>query len=133
MGNDDAFGGLQAMAENMPDTRPGPPFAGLDRYFDEPEPREDRRAAGLLGWAATARKEQRCALLRLTQWMHEAPDAERRVILILMEQYEGRLPRGAVTEIARMAGVRRKRVWFAVSRFAKYFPDAVAKARGVKE
>jgi len=34
---------------------------------------------------------------------------------------------------ARMAGVRRKRVWFAVSRFARYFPDAVAKARGVKE
>jgi hypothetical protein len=65
--------------------------------------------------------------------MHEAPDAERRVILVLMEQYEGRLPRGAVTEIARMAGVRRKRVWFAVNRFAKYFPDAVAKARGVKE
>ena len=48
----------------MPDTRPGPPFAGVDRYFDEPEPHEDVRAAGLLGWAATARKEQRGALLR---------------------------------------------------------------------
>lgn len=133
MGSDDAYGVMRAMAENVPDTRPGPPFAGVDRYFDEPEPREDGRAAGLLGWAATARKEQRGALLRLTQWMHEAPDAERRVILILMGQYEGRLPRGAVSEIARMAGVRRKRVWFAVSRFAKYFPDAVARTRGVKE
>jgi len=133
MVNDDAFGVMQAMAETVPDTRPGPPFAGVDRYFDEPEPREDGRAAGLLGWAATARKEQRGALLRLTQWMHEAPDAERRVILILMEQYEGRLPRGAVADIARTAGVQRKRVWFAVNRFAKYFPDAVAKARGVKE
>jgi hypothetical protein len=133
MGNDDAFGGLQAMAENVPDKRPIPPLVGLDQYFDEPEPTEDERIGGMLGWAAKATKEQRGALLRLTQWMHEAPDAERRVILILMEQYEGRLPRGAVADIARTAGVQRKRVWFAVSRFAKYFPDAVAKTRGVKE
>jgi len=133
MFNGDDFGALAAMAESVPDTRPVPPFAGVDRFFDEPEPRGDGRAAGLLGWAATARKEQRGALLRLTQWMHEAPDAERRVILILMEQYEGRLPRGAVADIARTAGVQRKRVWFAVSRFAKYFPDAVAKSRGVRE
>jgi len=133
MVNGYAFGVMQAMAENVPDTRPVPPFAGVDRFFDEPEPREDGRAAGLFGWAATAPKQQRGALLRLTQWMHEAPDAERRVILILMEQYQGRMPRGAVTEIARMAGVQRKRVWIAVSRFAKHFPEAVGKTRGVKE
>ena len=129
MVNDDAFGGLQAMAENVADTRPVPPFAALDRYFDEPEPAADGRVDGMLGWAAKATKEQRGGLVRFAAWCHQATDAERRVILILMEQYGGRLPRGAVNDIAKLAGVNHHRVAIAVRRFLKFFPDAVSALR----
>ena len=129
MVNDDAFGGLQAMAENVADTRPVPPFAALDRYFDEPEPAADSRVDGMLGWAAKATKAQRGGLVRFAAWCHQATDAERRVILILMEQYGGRLPRGAVNDIAKLAGVNHHRVAIAVRRFVKFFPDAVSALR----
>ena len=129
MVNGNTFGDLQAMAENVPDTRPVPPFAALDRYFDEPEPAADGRVDGMLGWAAKATKEQRGGLVRFAAWCHQATDAERRVILILMEQYGGRLPRGAVNDIAKLAGVNHHRVAIAVRRFLKFFPDAVSALR----
>jgi hypothetical protein len=129
MGNDDAFGGLQAMAENVPDTRPVPPLVGLDRFFDEPEPSDDERIGGMLGWAAKATKEQRGGLVLFAAWCHQAPDAERRVIMNLMERYDGRLPGGAVNDLARQAGVSRERVRLAVNRFASFFPDAVSATR----
>ncbi len=129
MGGDDAFGGLQAMAENVADPRPIPPFAALDRYFDEPEPAEDVRVPGMLGWAAKASKTQRGGLVRFAAWCHQAPDAERRVILILMERYDGRLPGGAVNDIAALAGVSRQRASYAIRRFARFFPDAVSATR----
>ena len=41
-------GKVQAMADDIADTRPLPPLVGIDRYFDEPEPVEDERIAGML-------------------------------------------------------------------------------------
>jgi hypothetical protein len=115
--------------EAVADVRPEPPFAGVDRFFDEPDPAEDGRVRGLLGWSAAAGKDQRTALLRFTQWCACAPDGERRVILTLMSHYEGRLPKGAVTDIAEAAGVSRETVRVAVNRFTRYFPEGVSKRR----
>jgi hypothetical protein len=83
----------------------------------------------LLGWSARAAKDQRAALLRFTQWCACAPDGERRVILALMSQYGGRVPKGAVNDIALTAGVSRQTVQTAINRFTRYFPDAVSKRR----
>jgi len=121
--------GCNCVLENVVDTRPEPPFAGVDRYFDEPEAAADDRAEGLLGWASRARKDQRLALLRFCQWCACAPDAERRVILLLMRQYEGRVPKGAVADLAAAAGVSRETVRVAMRRFAAHFPDAVSRRR----
>ena len=51
------------------------------------------------------------------------------MILTLMRQYEGRLPKGAVTDIAETAGVSRETVRVAVNRFTRYFPEGVSKRR----
>jgi len=114
--------------ENVADTRPEPPFVGVDRYFDEPNA-ADGRATGLVGWAATARKDQRAALLRFCQWCACAPDGERRVVLLLMRQYEGRVPKGAVNDLAAEARVSRETVRMALKRFARYCPEAVSSRR----
>jgi hypothetical protein len=115
--------------DTVADVRPEPPFAGVDRFFDEPAPAEDGRVRGLLVWSAAAGKDQRAALLRFTQWCACAPDGERRVILALMSQYESRLPKGAVTDIAEAARVSRETVRVAVNRFTRYFPEGISKRR----
>ena len=127
--SDDDFTSPQDVAENISDGRPPPPFAGLDRYFDEPEPSADGRVDGLLGWAARANAAQRGGLAKFAAWCAQAPDAERRVILILMERYEGRLPRFAVGDIAALAGISRRTVCSAIKRFTGYFPGAVSDER----
>ena len=132
MNEHDDFGGLQAMAENVADTGPVAPFVGLDRYFDEPAPAEDGRARGLLGWAARADKAQRGGLERFAGWCARAPDAERRVILLLMEQYAGRVPMGAVADVAAAASVSRQTVFNAIRRFLSYFPGAISQTRRSK-
>jgi len=129
MGGGETFGGLQAMAENVPDGRPVFPMVAADRFFDEPEPREDGALTALIGWGSRANKAQRGGMLRLVQWMHEAPDAERRVILILFDSFQGRLPCGAVNSIAGSAGCSVETVRVAMKRFSKYFPDAISKQR----
>ena len=106
MSDEDDLTTPQDVAENMPDGIPPPPFVGLDQYFDEPSPSEDRRADGLLGWAAKASKAQRGGLVSFAVWCAQAPDAERRVIQLLMEQYAGRVPMGAVNDMAGTAGCR---------------------------
>jgi hypothetical protein len=115
--------------EAVADVRPEPPYAGVDQFFDEPAAAEDGRVRGLLVWSAAAGKAQRTALLRFTQWCACAPDGERRVILALMSQYEGRLPKGAVTDIAEAARVSRETVRVAVNRFTRYFPESISKRR----
>ena len=132
MNGHDDFGELQAMAENVADTGPVAPFVGLDRYFDEPAPADDGRARGLLGWAARADKSQRGGLERFAGWCARAPDAERRVILLLMEQYAGRVPMGAVADVAAAASVSRQTVFNAIRRFLSYFPGAISEARRSK-
>ncbi len=122
----------QDVAENISDGRPPPPFIGLDQFFDEPEPSEDRRARGLLGWAARADKAQRGGLVNFAGWCARAPDAERRVILLLMEQYAGRMPMGAVNDVAAAASVSRQTVFNAIRRFLSYFPGAISDARRSK-
>jgi hypothetical protein len=122
----------QDVAENISDGRPPPPFAGLDRYFDEPEPPGDGRVGGLLGWAAKADKAQRGGLVNFAAWCAQAPDAERRVILHLMRQYEGRVPMGAVADVAAAAGVSRMTVFNAIRRFVSFFPGAISEARRSK-
>jgi hypothetical protein len=59
-------------------------------------------------------------------------DAERRVILLLMEQYAGRVPMGAVADVAAAASVSRQTVFNAVRRFLSYFPGAISQARRSK-
>ena len=132
MADDDDLTAPQDVAENISDGRPPPPFVGLDRYFDEPAPADDGRARGLLGWAARADKAQRGGLERFAGWCARAPDAERRVILLLMEQYAGRVPMGAVADVAAAASVSRQTVFNAVRRFVSYFPGAISEARRSK-
>lgn len=129
MSDFDGFSGLQAMAENMPDGRPVFPLVGDDRYFDEPDPEEEGPVTGFLGWGARASAAQRSGMLKLVQWMAEAPDAERRVILVLFERFQGRLPGGAVNDLSETAGTSRETVRVAIKRFAKYFPEAIDKHR----
>jgi hypothetical protein len=116
----------------MPDGFPPPPFVGLDQYFDEPSPAEDTRTGGLLGWAARASKAQRGGLVNFAAWCSRAPDAERRVILHLMRQYEGRVPMGAVADVAAAAGVSRMTVFTAIRRFVSFFPGAISESRRSK-
>ena len=132
MSDHDDFGELQAMAENVPDPGPVAPFVGLDRYFDEPAPQGDGRAGGLLGWAARAGKAQRGGLVNFAAWCARAPDAERRVIQHLMEQYQGRVPMGAVADVAAAAGVSRMTVFNAIRRFVAFFPGAISETRRSK-
>ena len=132
MSDHDDFGELQAMAENVADPGPVAPFVGLDRYFDEPTPAADGRVGGLLGWAAKADKAQRGGLVNFAAWCAQAPDAERRVILHLMEQYAGRVPMGAVSDVAAAASVSRQTVFNAIRRFVTFFPGAISEARRSK-
>ena len=132
MSDEDDLTSPQDVAENISDGRPPPPFAGLDRYFDEPEPSGDGRVGGLLGWAAQADKAQRGGLVNFAAWCAQAPDAERRVILHLMEQYQGRVPMGAVADVSGMAGVSRMTVFNAIRRFVSFFPGAISEARRSK-
>lgn len=129
MTNGDGFSGLQAMAENVPDGRPVFPLVAPDRFFDEPEPSEGGALSALLGWGSRADKLKRAGMLKLIQWMHEAPDAERRVILILFSDFQGRVPVGVVNGIAKMAGCSVETVRVAMKRFTKYFPDAISPKR----
>lgn len=122
------FTDFQAMVENVPETRPGPMFRGVDRYFDEPE-QTDGRLTGLLGWAAKANEAQRGALFRFTAWCFKARDFERRVIFVLMDRYQGRLPCGAVNDIADLAGVSREAVRIAIKNFSSAFPGCVSESR----
>ena len=132
MADDDDFTAPQEVAENISDGRPPPPFVGLDRYFDEPEPAADGRVDGMLGWAAKATKEQRGGLVRFAAWCHQATDAERRVILHLMRQYQGRVPMGAVADASAAAGVSRMTVFTAIRRFVSFFPGAISETRRSK-
>ena len=132
MSEHDDYGELQAMAENVADPGPVAPFVGLDRYFDEPSPSGDGRVDGLLGWAVRANKSQRGGLCRFAAWCAQAPDAERRVILHLMEQYAGRVPMGAVSDVAAAASVSRQTVFNAIRRFVSFFPGAISEARRSK-
>ena len=132
MSDHDDFGELQAMAENVADPGPVAPFVGLDRYFDKPAPAEDGRARGLLGWAAQADKAQRGGLAKFAAWCSQAPDAERRVILHLMRQYQGRVPMGAVADASAAAGVSRMTVFTAIRRFVSFFPGAISETRRSK-
>lgn len=119
-------------SERVPDDRPGPMFAGVDRYFDEPE-RSDGRAAGLLAWAARANAAQRSGLARFAAWMASAPDGERRVILVLFGEFQGRTPRGVINDCAALAGVSRDTVQRAVRRFGEYLPGVLPELRGRTE
>jgi hypothetical protein len=132
MSDDDDFTSPQDVAENRPDGIPPPPFVGLDRYFDEPAPSDDGRIGGLLGWAAKADKAQRGGLVNFAAWCAQAPDAERRVILHLMEQYQGRVPMGAVSDVAAAALVTRQTVFNAIRRFVSFFPGAISETRRSK-
>ena len=132
MSDDDDFTSPQDVAENMPDGFPPPPFVGLDQYFDEPESSSDGRVDGLLGWAARANAAQRGGLVNFAAWCAQAPDAERRVILHLMEQYQGRVPMGAVADVSGVAGVSRMTVFNAIRRFVSFFPGAISEARRSK-
>ena len=132
MSDHDDFGELQAMAEKVADPDPVAPFVGLDQYFDEPAPSGDGRIGGLLGWAAQADKAQRGGLVNFAAWCAQAPDAERRVILHLMEQYQGRVPMGAVSDVAAAASVTRQTVFNAIRRFVSFFPGAISEARRSK-
>jgi len=132
MSDEDDLTTPQDVAENMPDGIPPPPFVGLDQYFDEPSPSEDKRADGLLGWAARASKAQRGGLVSFAAWCAQAPDAERRVIQLLMEQYAGRVPMGAVCDVAAAASVSRQTVFNAIRRFVSFFPGAISEARRSK-
>ena len=132
MSDEDDFTSPQDVAENMPDGIPPPPFVGLDQYFDEPEPSVDGRADGLLGWAARADKAQRGGLVNFAAWCAQAPDAERRVIQHLMGQYQGRVPMGAVSDVAAAASVSRQTVFNAIRRFVSFFPGAISEARRSK-
>lgn len=125
----DDFSGLQAMAENIADGRPVFPRVGEDRYFDEPADKEEGSLMGLLGWCVRASRKNCGGLSKFFAWMSAAPDAERRVILILFERYQGRLPAGAVADIASLAGVSRRTVSTAIKRFDGYFPGAVSPDR----
>ena len=49
MSDEDDLTTPQDVAENMPDGTPPPPFVGLDQYFDEPSPSEDKWRTGC--WA----------------------------------------------------------------------------------
>ncbi len=132
MSDEDDLTSPQDVAENISDGRPPPPFAGLDRYFDEPAPADDGRVGGLLGWAAQADKSQRGGLVNFAAWCSQAPDAERRVILHLMRQYAGRLPMGAVADVAAAASVSRQTVFNAIRRFVSFFPGAISETRRSK-
>jgi hypothetical protein len=92
----------------------------------------DGRVGGMLGWAAKADKAQRGGLVNFAAWCAQAPDAERRVILLLMEQYAGRVPMGAVADVAAAASVSRQTVFNAIRRFLSYFPGAISEARRSK-
>lgn len=117
------------MAENVADGRPVFPMVGRDRFFDEPEKGEDGPLCGLLAWCVRVGRKNCGGLANFFRWMSEAPDAERRVILILFERYQGRLPGGAVADIAALAETSRRTVSTAIGRFAKYFPGAVSEQR----
>jgi len=121
--------GLRAMAENTPDGRPVFPLVERDRFFDEGSPSESGPLTGLIGWSVQASKMQRGGLLRLVQWMQVATDAERRVILILFEQFQGRVPCGAVKEISARAETSGETVRVAMKRFTSFFPDAISPLR----
>ena len=125
----DDYSGLQAVAENLSDGRPVFPLVAPDRFFDEPEPSEDGPVTSLIGWSVRASKAQRGGMLNLVQWMHEATDAERRVILVLFERFQGRVPGGAVNDMAKTAGTSVETVRVAMKRFSKFFPDAISKRR----
>ena len=132
MSDEDDFTSPQDVAENRPDGIPPPPFVGLDRYFDEPEPADDSRIGGLLGWAAKADKAQRGGLVKFAAWCAQAPDAERRVIMHLMGQYQGRVPMGAVADVSGVAGVSRMTVFNAIRRFVSFFLGAISETRRSK-
>ena len=121
--------GLRAMAENTPDGRPVFPLVERDRFFDEGSPSESGPLTGLIGWSVQASKMQRGGLLRLVQWMQVATDAERRVILILFERFQGRVPCGAVKEISSLAETSGETVRVAMKRFTSFFPDAISPLR----
>ena len=132
MSDDSDFTTPQDVAENLSDGRPPPPFVGLDQYFDEPAPSGDGRVGGLLGWAAHADRAQRGGLVNFAAWCAQAPDAERRVIQLLMEQYAGRVPMGAVCDVAAAATVSRQTVFNAIRRFVSFFPGAISETRRSK-
>ncbi len=121
--------GLRAMAENVPDGRPVFPLVERDRFFDEGSPSEAGPLTGLIGWSVQASRMQRGGLLRLVQWMQVATDAERRVILILFERFQGRVPCGAVKEISSLADTSGETVRVAMKRFTSFFPDAISPLR----
>lgn len=125
----DEFSGLQAMAENVADGRPVFPLVEGDRFFDEPEKDEDGPLTSLLAWSVRVGRKNCGGLSLFFKWMNEAPDAERRVILILFERYQGRLPAGAVADISTLADTTRRTVSTAIRRFSGFFPDAVSKQR----
>ncbi len=116
--------------EDLPDPRPVFPLVEPDRFYDEPAV----SGKGVLlmryvCWCAQANKVQRCGLLALTRWICEAPDGERRAVLTIFERFEGRVPLGAVDEIAALVGVSRETVRKALIRFEKFVPGAVSKQR----
>ncbi len=121
--------GLRAMAENTPDGRPVFPLVERDRFFDEGSPSEAGPLTGLIGWSVQASRMQRGGLLRLVQWMQVATDAERRVILILFDRFQGRVPCGAVKEISALAETSGETVRVAMKRFTSFFPDAISPLR----
>ena len=61
MSDEDDLTTPQDVAENMPDGIPPPPFVGLDQYFDEPSPSEDKRADGLLYESKRSGKDRLCS------------------------------------------------------------------------
>ena len=121
--------GLRAMAENTPDGRPVFPLVERDRFFDEGSPSEAGPLTGLIGWSVQASRMQRGGLLRLVQWMQVATDAERRVILILFDRFQGRVTCGAVKEISALAETSGETVRVAMKRFTSFFPDAISPLR----
>jgi hypothetical protein len=118
----------KAVVERVPDKRPVPPFKGPDQYFDEPDV-ETGKAEGIVKWSVRAKSENRQGLLKFAQWCNEAPDGERRAIMILLGRFQGRTPDGSIEETAKLAHITRRTVSTAIKRFTKYFPGAIATKR----
>jgi len=49
-----------------------------------------------------------------------------------MEQYQGRMPMGAVSDVAAAVSVSRQTVFNAIRRFVSFFPGAISEARRSK-